>query len=116
MGLKNYTKATPPRCQYCCHIEDDDPKRILTRALDELYQVVVAVKCPTLRCGKGWLAEHAYKHIVIEDESLVSKGLLKLLGCKGKDLIKGAPQKDTKPSGLELLTALLGPIIIISKK
>lgn len=75
----------------------------------------MAVKCPTLRCGRGWIAEHAYKHIVIEDESLISKELLKLLGCKKKDIIKGSPQKDTKPSGIELLTALFGPIVIYKK-
>lgn len=72
--------------------------------------------CPTLRCGNGWLAGGAYKCIVIEDEALISKELLKILGCKEKDLIKGTLEKDTRPSELELLTALFGPIIIIDKK
>ena len=116
MELKNYTKATPPRCQYCRHIEDDDPKRILTRFIDEFDQDVILVKCPSLDCGNGWIAEYGYEHIVIEDESQINNGLLKLLGCKEKDMIKGAPEKDTRPSGLEILTALFGPIIIIDKK
>ncbi|MBU4374503.1 MAG: hypothetical protein KJ714_08740, partial [Euryarchaeota archaeon] len=116
MGLTNYTKAIPPRCKSCRHIEDDDPKRILTRSIDEFDQDVVAVTCPTLRCGIGWLSGYAYKHIVIEDEALISKELLKLLGCEEKDLIKGAPEKDTKPSGLELLAALLGPTYLHRQK
>ncbi len=116
MGLKNYTKATPPKCKFCSHIEENDPQRILTRFIDEFDQDVVMVSCPTLRCGWGWLVEYAYKHVVIEDESSISKGLLKLLGCKEKDLIKGTPEKDTKPTGLELLTRLFGPLIIIDKK
>ena len=117
MALTNYTKATPPRCKCCRHMEDDDPRRILTRSLDEFNQDIVAITCPTLRCGNGWLSEYAYKHIVIEDETSISKELLRLLRCKEKDLIKGTPEKDPKNlSPFEILTALFGPLIIISKK
>jgi hypothetical protein len=118
MALTNYTKATPPRCKRCRHIGDNDPKRILTRSLDEFDQDVVAITCPTLRCANGWLSEKAYKWIVIEDETSISKELLRLLRCKEKDLIKGTPEKDTKNlSALKLLTTLFGTIIIhIDKK
>jgi len=117
MGLKNYTRATPPRCKICRHIEDDDPKRLLVRFIDRYEQDVTGVHCPTLRCGNGWLSENAYKHIVIEDEASISKEMLKLLRCKEKDLIRGIPEKDPKNlSPFEILTAICGPLIIIDKK
>lgn len=113
----DYIKKYPPKCKQCKHIEEDDPKRILFTFFDKDNKSdIVAVRCPSLKCGNGWLIESAFDKIIFADKKDITDEILQILKCQETDLHIGNPEMSNAPSPVEILTALFGPPIIVYKK